>query len=130
MCTVKMLINLSFLNLLVKIFFTGLELATTNCSSVFDLEYFALLPNNATLPLPPQQNEFSDIYRLSYNMYPIIGFVLTTLICVVARLVQSKLTSNNVKIAVNRLKSDESTLLKDCEFSKYIVTVCTHHNSF
>ena len=34
----------------------------------------------------PQRGEFSDVYRLSYNIYPIIGFVVTSLVCIVASL--------------------------------------------
>jgi hypothetical protein len=38
---------------------------------------------NTTLPLPARRGEFSDIYRMSYNLYPIIGFALTGALSVV-----------------------------------------------
>ncbi len=55
-------------------------MSSDNCS------YTELLPN-VTLPQqPPQRNEYSDIYRLSYNLYPIIGFMLTAMTCIFASL--------------------------------------------
>ena len=58
-----------------------------NCTSNFEADYYGAVLPNATLPLPPQQNEFSDIYRLSYNLYPIIGFMLTAMTCISVSLV-------------------------------------------
>jgi hypothetical protein len=34
----------------------------------------------------PHRGEFSDLYRLSYNIYPIAGFALTVLISIVGSL--------------------------------------------
>jgi hypothetical protein len=93
--------------------YPGLELtASTNCSSTVDSKFSSstvdeqlfsthfdsnmfsakfdvdvdFWSTNASSYQPPQRGEFSDIYRLSYNLYPIIGFLLTGMTCIFASL--------------------------------------------
>ena len=76
--------------------YPGLELtASANCSSSVDPQLLAteMLPANLDFDLfstnassyqPANRGEFGDIYRLSYNLYPIVGFLLTTMTCIFA----------------------------------------------
>ena len=53
-----------------------LPFGTSNCSSIFSLEDLESLVNKsvpASVPDFGPKNDFSDLYRLSYNLYPIIG---------------------------------------------------------
>ena len=57
-----------------------LAMGTSNCSSVLgdgvgagDLGSASNASLLATVPDFGPKNEFSDLYRLSYNLYPIIG---------------------------------------------------------
>jgi hypothetical protein len=62
-----------------------LTFATSNCSSRFPVDDFETLEQSVSDFGP--KNEFSDIYRLSYNLYPIIGsglilFIFVTLLII------------------------------------------------
>ncbi len=54
-------------------------------SAKFDVDVDFWSTNTSSYK-PPQQGEFSDIYRLSYNLYPIIGFLVTGMTCIFASL--------------------------------------------
>ena len=63
-----------------------LHLSANNCS-IFNVTSVEDA-NNTQVPihLVERPFEFEDIYRMSYNLYPIIGMVLTMVLCVVASL--------------------------------------------
>lgn len=64
-----------------------LELKTTNCT-MFDIQD-PIPPTNRSTPEMPgidRPLEFEDIYRMSYNVYPIIGMVMTMLFSVIGSL--------------------------------------------
>lgn len=72
-----------------------LELSATNCS-VFNITEIPMTeilqsPLNQTVEVPfhllDRPFEFEDIYRMSYNIFPIIGMILTIVLSIVGSLV-------------------------------------------
>ncbi len=85
-----------------------LELKATNCS-IFNITDVNLLPNQTTVTELPfhlldRPFEFEDIYRMSYNIFPIIGMCLTVVLSIVGSLLTggfSQLEDDSIKDLVH-----------------------------
>ena len=75
----------------------ALELSATNCS-MFNITDIASQNMTSTLEIPfhelERPFEFEDIFRMSYNIFPIVGMVLTMVLSVLGSLAAGGIASN------------------------------------
>ena len=77
----------------------ALELSATNCS-MFNITNLPITNYNASMTtevpfhLLERPFEFEDIYRMSYNIFPIIGMVLTIFLSILGSLATGGIAAN------------------------------------
>ena len=109
-----------------------LDLKATNCSMFENITSIPLqLPeNNVTtelefqLPGVDRDLEFEDIYRMSYNIYPILGMVLTMVLSIVGSLTTMSETDEEVHddlVHPIALKMFSSSKTKKSSSQEYIL---------
>ena len=75
----------------------SLQLSATNCS-MFNVTDIPITNVSSTMEVPfhllDRPFEFEDIYRMSYNIFPIIGMVLTIVLSILGSLATGGIASN------------------------------------